>query len=452
MAATSTICKYGRRLVRRTVVLASACVIAAATPAFTQTRTNEQSQAQPHQMTMPMTGPLNISEAREGSGTSWLPDGTPMYAIHIKAGEWNVMLHDNAFLQYINEGGDRGDSQVGSVNWFMGMATRKVGGGMFTARAMLSLEPLTVGKCGYPDLLATGELCHDAPLHDRQHPHDLFMELAARYQHELTDKVAFEIYGGPVGEPALGPTAFPHRISALPNPIAPISHHWLDATHISFGVITGGLYGRRWKVEASAFNGREPDENRYDFDLAAFDSYSGRAWFLPNEHWALQISAGHLTNAEQRPGEAPTDVDRITASGTYHRMRGSDIWATTVAWGRNSEPSHDPTQAVLVETMATMMERHIVFGRAEFNQKTGHDLVLPSSLDETIAGLMKLSGGYVFQFAPVRSLVPGIGASVSLSHVPDYVAPFYGGSFSPGVAIFFSLRPKAMTTMAGMVH
>jgi hypothetical protein len=402
----------------------------------------------PHSMEMQTAGPLGISAQREGSGTSWLPDVTPMYAVHLEAGEWNLMVHGNGFLQYINEGSDRGDSQFGSINWIMAMANREAAGGRFTSRVMMSLDPFTVGKCGYPDLLASGELCNGAQLHDRQHPHDLFMEVAVRYQHPINDQLAYEIYGGPVAEPALGPTAFPHRVSALPNPIAPISHHWFDATHVSFGVVTGGVYGRRWKAEGSLFNGREPDENRDDFDFGTLDSYSGRFWFLPTDRWALQVSAGHLKEAELRPGgEPPVDVDRVTTSATYHRpLQGTGVWATTVAWGRNSDPAEDATHAFLFETSATFSERHIVFGRAELNQKNGGDLAVPA-LEETISELSKLQGGYTYEFPKVGRVVPALGGSVWVSFVPDRLARYYGGTRSSGVAIFLYFHAPAMPAM-----
>jgi len=236
--------------------------------------------------------------AREGSGTSWLPDDTPMYAIHRQAGTWTLMAHGNAFLQYLRESGDRGGDQGGSINWFMGMADRNLASGHLGLRGMISLEPWTIRGCGYPDLLASGEVCQGATIHDQQHPHDLFMELAATYDRPLAGHIRLQLYGGPVGEPALGPTAFSHRISAMPNPLAPITHHWFDATHITYGVVTTGVYGKQWKAEASVFNGREPDENRTNFDFGALDSWSGRVSFLPTNRWALQVSAGHLTEAE----------------------------------------------------------------------------------------------------------------------------------------------------------
>jgi hypothetical protein len=171
--------------------------------------------------------------SRDGSGTAWQPDETPMYAIHGQGKGWTLMTHGNLFFQYLHESGNRGSHQTGGINWVMGMADRPVGGGHLGLRGMISLEPWTIRGCGYPDLLATGEVCKGDPIQARQHPHDLFMELAAEYDRPVGGGVRIQVYGGPVGEPALGPVAFPHRISAMPNPLAPIAHHWFDATHVA---------------------------------------------------------------------------------------------------------------------------------------------------------------------------------------------------------------------------
>ena len=381
--------------------------------------------------------------AREGSGTSWLPDDTPMYAIHRQAGEWTLMGHGNAFVQYLHESGDRGSEQFGSINWFMGMADRTAGDGHLGLRGMLSLEPWTIRGCGYPDLLASGEICNGEAIHDRQHPHDLFMELAATYDRSLANDVRLQAYGGPVGEPALGPTAFPHRISAMPSPLAPITHHWLDATHITYGVATGGVYGKRWKTEASVFNGREPDDNRTNFDFGAMNSYSGRLWFLPTNQWALQISAGHLAEAEAGHDGGPRiDVDRVTASMTYHRkLREGSIWASSVAWGRNQEPGNDATNALLAETNLTLDERDTSFGRFELSQKSGHDLAIDSHELVTVA---KLQGGYTRYLSAWNGLKPGVGAGLSAGIVPDSLKSLYGSRANFGFSVFVTLRPAEM--------
>ena len=383
---------------------------------------------------------MNRFPARESSGTAWLPDDTPMYGILTRAGGWDVMWHGHAFAQYLHESGDRGSHQAGSINWIMGMARRDVAGGRFGARGMVSIEPWTIRGCGYPDLLATGELCDGETIHDRQHPHDLFMELGLEYDRPLRGTTRWILYGGPAGEPALGPVAFPHRLSAMANPLAPISHHWLDATHITFGVVTAGVYDGRWKVEGSVFNGREPDENRGGFDFAALDSVSGRVWFLPSSAWALQFSAGRLTEAEPgHEGGARVDVDRLTASATHHHSLGPDsIWATTMAWGHNREGG-ESTNALLVETSVVLRERHAVFGRFEVAGKAAHDLDIHGT-DEVFT-VAKLQAGYTRYFKPWKRLQPGLGGGASLGFVPETLQPVYGNRVVPGISLFFTLRP-----------
>lgn len=383
---------------------------------------------------------MSMPPAREGSGTSWLPDETPMYAVHHQVGVWTLMAHGRAFVQYLHENGDRGSQQAGSVNWIMGMADRALGVGHLGLRGMMSLEPWTIRGCGYPDLLASGEVCNGQAIHDRQHPHDLFMELAATYDRPLHGGVRLQVYGGPVGEPALGPTAFPHRISAMPSPLAPITHHWLDATHITFGVLTGGVYGKRWKAETSVFNGREPDQRRTNIDAGAMDSVSGRVWFLPTRRWALQVSAGRLTEAEAGHDGAPrTDVTRATGSVTYHRALGpGSIWASTVAWGRNHEPGGDATNALLAETNLTLDERDSWFGRFELSSKSAHDLAVDSAALFTVG---KLEAGYTRYLAAWNGLKPGIGAGVSAGIVPDSLKSVYGNRINFGLGVFLTIRP-----------
>jgi YHS domain-containing protein len=390
--------------------------------------------------------------AREGSGTAWLPDESPMYAVHSMKGPWTLMFHGNAFLQYLTESGNRGDDQFGSINWIMGMAERSVGPGRLGLRGMFSAEPWTIPGCGYPDLLATGEKCDGEQIHDRQHPHDLFMELAAIYDAPLAGSARWQVYGGPAGEPALGPVAYPHRLSAMPNPLAPISHHWLDSTHVTFGVVTGAVYGNKWKAEASVFNGREPDEKRANIDFAALDSVSGRLWFLPSPRVALQLSAGHLKEAEPvDAGAARVDVDRITASAMYHRVfEENSLWATTVAWGRNSESGHGASNAFLAESTVTFHQRDTVFGRFELAAKSAHDLVVPEPPESfTVA---KLQGGYTRYLRTRSGFQPGVGAGLSLGIVPDTLTMTYGRRVNPGVAIFLTLRPAAMAAGAHAAH
>jgi hypothetical protein len=384
------------------------------------------------------------SMAREGSGTSWMPDTTPVYAFHATRAGWQLMAHENLFVQVLHESGDRGATQGGSINWFMGMAERQAGPGRLAFRGMVSLEPFTIRGCGYPDLLASGERCDGAAIHDRQHPHDLFMELAARYDAPLASGLRWQVYGGPAGEPALGPAAFPHRVSALVNPVAPISHHWLDATHVTFGVVSGGIYGAKWKAEGSLFNGREPDQDRTGFDLAALDSVSARVSFLPIPQLVLQVSTGRLAEAEPAHGDEPArNVTRTTASAIMQTgQAGGTRWAATAAWGRNTEGGR-ASNAVLLETTLTMHERDTWFGRFETAAKTGHDLALGFG-DEQEFTVAKLQGGYVRFLPPARGFQLGFGGALSAGFVPDALRSSYGGRVNPGIAAFLTLRPAAL--------
>jgi hypothetical protein len=433
------------------VVFATTLVSASVSTVFAQTPGAEP---QPEQHEHHSSLPLELFPLREASGTAWQPEMPFMYGVHRTLGLWQVMLHGNVFAQYVYEPGDRhrtggsANSQLSSVNWAMLMARRSLGQARFGLRGMLSAEPWTVSDCGYLNFLATGEICDGDTIHDRQHPHDLFMELSADYDRPLRGSLRWQIYGGLAGEPALGPGGFPHRLSALSNPVAPISHHWLDSTHITFGLVTTGVYGARWKAETSVFNGREPDTNRADIDFRRLDSFSGRVSMLPTKSSALQISAAHLHEAEAGLVQQPRiDVDRLTASATYHRALSVDgMWATTIAFGVNAERELIPggifdaaTSAGLVET-ALSAGRHTWFSRAEVVAKPAHDLHAHEYGADVFA-VGKLQSGYERQFGAWRGLSAGVGAWVAASILPAELAPRYSGRVAPSFGVFFSARP-----------
>ena len=398
--------------------------------------------AQEHVAEMEMTGPLGESDSRHASGTAWQPDESPSHAIMTHKAGWMFMTHGQLFGQYVRSFSPRGDEQFGSTNWIMLMAQHDVAGGQLTGRAMLSLDRLTVGGCGYPDIGQTRAKCGCCS-RDFQHPHDLFMEVGADYRRPISDSVAVQLYGGPSGEPALGPPGFPHRLSALPNPIAPIAHHWLDITHVTFGVVTAGLYGERWKGEASFFNGRHPDEQRYGFDLAPLTSVSGRAWWMPTPRWAVQVSTARL-RAPEGHNHSPTATDvtktRTTASATYHRSLGGRLWATTVAWGQNRDRGVS-TDALLAETAYDLKEKDTVFGRAEIVDKTNADINL-GSLDVLTFTMTKLQAGYMRMLGTGGQLEASVGGTLGLLLVPESLAFVYTRRATPEFSVFFSIRPR----------
>lgn len=395
-----------------------------------------------HEMSTMMDGPLGISHVRMGSGTTWMPDNSVMHANHKMFGDWTLMLHGVAFGQYDYQGSKRGDSQLGVVDWEMLMAMRSIGSGRLHLHGMVSLEPLTLGGRGYPLLLQTGEAYKGEPLHDRQHPHDAVMELAAMFQQPIGKNLAIELYGGLAGEPAIGPVAFMHRPSAQSDPLAPLGHHWQDATHISFGVLTAGLYSKSWKVETSAFNGREPDENRWNLDLRRLDSYSTRVTVNPVREWSLSGWYGYLASPEElHPDES---VHRYGASALHggRGLRGG-TWSSTLLVGANSHGGHVQTSA-LAESNLELGLRNSLFTRVEYVRKSAEDLVLDGVDPERQFDVKSLVLGYVREIASIRGGTIGVGARGSVNLVPGSLGKFYGTNTPKGIDVFLRIRPKAM--------
>jgi hypothetical protein len=363
--------------------------------------------------------------SRESSGTSWQPDASPHQGIHAMYGDWSTMTHGFANLICDRQGGPRGDSKTFGTSMLMLMGQRPVGDGTLGLRGMVSADPL-FGKGGYPLLLQTGETGDGrTPLIDRQHPHDLFMELAATYSHLLSERSSVFAYIGLPGEPALGPPAFMHRFSGEDNPEAPISHHWLDSTHITYGVVTLGYVYNNMKIEGSVFRGREPDENRYNIETGKLDSAAVRLSYNPTKDWALQVSRGHIKSPEEL--RADVDVDRTTASAIYHRSFGAASTQTTLAWGRNA-PSHgEATNAFLLESAIRMSRTHTFFARAERAEK--NELFLPGDpCAEEKFRVGKLTLGYVYDFPRDSHFKIGIGGLVSKYSLPGELSSTYGSN------------------------
>jgi hypothetical protein len=389
-------------------------------------------------MSMSMEGPLGISMERMGSGTTWIPDAVMLPSRHFMKGEWNVMLHGFAFAQYDRQGGPRGSGQFGSLNWAMVMADRPLAGGRFQLRFMPSLDAAGVGKCGYPLLLQSGEECHGRPLVDRQHPHDFFMELGALYERELTSRVAMLLYAAPAGEPALGPVAFMHRPSAMDILSAPLGHHWQDATHISFGVVTTGIYTRNVRLEASAFNGIEPDENRWNFDPIKLNSYSTRVTVNPTASWS--ITGGYGTILHPEPGNPEAKIHRVVASAMNGRRLGEEAqWASTLVYGANK--AGEWSQSALLESEAVLDRSNTLFGRAELVQKSAADLSVIGLPPDQRFNVGSASIGYIRDLKRGRGATIGFGASGTVNFVPDALRRSYGSRTPLGAMLFLRLRP-----------
>jgi hypothetical protein len=339
------------------------------------------------QMSMPATAQKDLASEflmGEASGTSHDPSAVSMHMSMTMFDKWMLMAHGNAFVSQVVQSGPRGGDQFFSTNWVMGMAERPLAGGHLMLRSMLSLEPLTVGKRGYPELYQVGE-----GLVDRQHPHDFFMELAAQFAVDIGHETVGYIYAAPVGDPALGPVAFPHRASAAEIPQAPLSHHLQDSTHIAGSVVTIGAKQHAFGLALSGFHGREPDNNRWNIDKGSIDSWSIRGTWDPTPNWSAQLSTGHLQHPE---AAEPGNIQRTTASVAH----SDGEWSSTLVWGWNRRSGNN-ANSLLAETNRRFNVSNYVTGRFE-----------------TVRGVKALTGGYTKDVFRSRDLLGGVGGNVTV--------------------------------------
>jgi len=374
-------------------------------------------------MEMPSTGLLGgYPFTRDSSGTSWQPDAATHRGLHAMSGGWMLMEHLSLYGIYDTQSGPRGGDKAFVSGMLMGAARRDLANGdTLDLRAMLSPDPL-MGRDGYPLLLASGETANGAsPLIDRQHPHDLVMELSASYAHRLSEDASVFLYAGDPAEPALGPPAFMHRPSGMDFPLAPITHHWLDSTHIVFGAVTAGFVQGDWKLEVSRFTGREPDQNRFDFDSVRLDSTSARASFNPDPHWSLQASWGHLHSPEQL---APRlNEDRYTASAMYAAELGDGAaFAATLAWGLKHLSDGTNLNGALLEGEYHPVELWTLFARAEWEQNNELDAA------GRVRDVGELSLGALRDWRVSEHWKAGLGALYAFDFAPSAIVPSYGGN------------------------
>ncbi len=388
------------------------------------------------QMNMPMEQTaLQLPSPHEGSGTAWQPASVRGYEWMWMRRGWELMAHGVIFADYNQQGGPRGAGKAESVNWGMTMEQHKLGKGTILLRQMFSAESLTSPHPGFPELFQTGETYHGEPLVDHQHPHNVFAELAGLYTLPLTKKLSWELYGGPSAEPALGPVTYLHRTSASELPLAPLAHHLMDSTHTSFGVVTTGFVIDRLKLEASAFNGREPNEKRWSIQLGALDSWSGRASIAPTANWTAQYSVGRLEHPEALE---PGSQWRETASVEYNRPLAAGSWATSLIWGRVHKIATDTTlNSYLLESTLNFRERNYAFSRLELVNK---DELFPQAPVHPVYRIGAYTFGGVRDLIHDRAWQLGLGADVTFYSKPAALDLAYG-DHPISFQIFLRMRP-----------
>ena len=383
------------------------------------------------------------------SGTDAEPNSTPASMLMTTKGHWTLMFHGEAFLIDVQQSGPRGFDKFFSTNWWMPMAQRKFGNGTLTLRTMLSFEPATISNRRYPELFQQGETAFGRPIVDGQHPHDFFMELAALYDYKLTDRTLLSFYAAPMGDPAMGPIAYPHRASASEDPIAPLGHHLQDSTHIAADVVSVGLTYRNVRLEGSGFHGREPDEFRWNINSGKIDSWSARVTVNPTNNWSGQFSIAQLHSPESlAPAE---DVRRMTASVQYNQPMEKGNWASLLLWGRNQNPSGGNVgNSFLLESTLRFLERNYVWTRIENVDRT-NELLLgenensqspepPDFSERYFARVQAYTAGYEREVGHIPHLSTALGGQFTWYGVPDPLKPSYG-SHPVGGMIFLRLRP-----------
>jgi hypothetical protein len=359
-------------------------------------------------------------------------------------GKWWFMFHGAAFLSFQQQSGPRGYDKVFSTNWLMPMAQRQLGPGQLTLRTMISLDPATVTQRWYPELFQQGETAFGKPINDGQHPHDFFMEIAALYDVKLGDHALLSFYAAPVGDPAMGPPAFEHRMSASENPLAPLGHHLQDSTHVADDVVTAGFTYKSVRLEASGFHGREPDEFRWNIDAGKINSWSTRITVQPRPNWSAQYSLAHLTSPEQLHPE--DDVQRMTASVIYNRPLTRGNWSSLLLWGRNhSLVSGENFNGYLAESTLRFAVNNHLWTRLE-NADRNTELLLgkqpdPAGFQEQfLARVQAYSFGYDHDFHLLPKVSTALGGQVTFYSKPDSLTPMYG-QHPAGAILFVRIRP-----------
>jgi hypothetical protein len=460
MAAAQNQRKRLVRLPACSEMLLAFALVLVSTPAQIRAQSNVPAEAQPASSDQPAMQGMSKHDHEsmshsmpsadtffmdESSGTSVQPSAWPMPMVMTGVGSWNLMWMGQAFLVDTQQTGPLGYDKFYSANWGMLGAMHRLGGGGVLLRTMLSLEPATITERRYPLLFQTGETAFGNPITNAQHPHNFFMEIAAQYSHTVGERATAALYYGLVGDPALGPVAFPHRASAMEIPQAALGHHWQDSTHIATNVLTGVLAFPLVRFEASGFYGTEPGENRWTIDFGPMNSYSGRITFTPTPRWTAQVSAGRLAHPETLE---PGDIVRTTASVEYvvPRLKGN-WWATSVVWGRNWKTANQyGSNAVLAETLVPIGEKNFVTGRYEWSQRDelfADNPVLQGQIESSTGArwfnVNAYTAGYTRDLGTFHGAQTGLGANVSLYGIPASITPYYG-DHPMGVNVFLRVR------------
>lgn len=397
-------------------------------------------------MNMVEMNPASMSLMNLVSGTSANAGAWPMPMVMTHFGSWNAMFMGTGFLVDTQQSGPRGGDKLYAPNWFMVSAEHRAGArGAFQADLMLSLDPATITGERYPLLFQTGETAYGKAIVDGQHPHNFIMGLGFHYAYRLAEDTTVSVYFAPVGDPALGPAAYPHRASAMELPQAPISHHWQDSAHVSDEVLTAGIEHKKLRLEASGFYGSEPGENRWIIQAGPMNSWAARLWFFPTKNWAAQVSVGRIAHPEALE---PGDQVRATASLQYVQAMPGGSWSSTFVWGRNHDTANlRNLNSYLAESVLPVSRKNFITGRAELVDKDelfNGEADIEQRLDLLRGSTFRVGAytlGYTRDVAVSRFVEAGVGANFTAYSLPPAIKPYYGNHPVGGnIFVRFRLR------------
>ena len=342
--------------------------------------------------------------------------------MHAAQPGWHIAWHGTAFVQYARTFETRGTYQFGSVNRAMVQAGGPAAGGVVRFDFMGSAEPLTLTKRGVPQLLQASFHVDGETITDRAHPSPWIMELAGSYERAWGTDGAVSVYAAAIGEPALGPPVYLHRASAAANPVVPLGHHLQDDTHSSYGVVSAGVRWQSLHVEASAFNERQPENANtvFYYDGARLDAYAGRATIAAGAGWSVFGSYGYMP--EMTAGHSHGAQHRIGAGA----IRTSPAWSFSAVYGANDPVGSDrPRRALLFEAEHHSSGGGVLFGRAEFVQRTAEELALVGSIN-AVQDVGAVQLGYGWNVLARGRVTTRLGAHATLDVVTPQLEPFYG--------------------------
>jgi hypothetical protein len=425
-----------------------------------QSQTTAHPRMQTNMAEMPgMQMPMDLSSAllmEESSGTSVQPRAWAMPMVLTHIGPWQLSWMAQAFIVDVQQSQvntspgtlQRGGDKLYSTNWGMLGAQHSLAGGTLMLRTMVSLEPATITDRRYPELFQFGETAYGQPIVDGQHPHNLAMEIGAQYAHPL-GKSVFNFYYAPVGDPVLGPTAYPHRASAAELPQATLGHHYEDSTHIADNVATAELAWHTVHIEAGGFYGREPGENRWTLEFGPMNSWASRVTWLPARNWQAQISTGRLNHPEAL---STGDEERTTASIEY----ATGERAATVIWGRDYKTAgHYAVNAITAEGVLPIERKNYLTGRFEWSQRDELFADRPA-LESTLPRWFDISAytaGYTREVGNWHDAKFGIGANATVYGMDTSVRNVLTGIYGDhpwGASAYLRVRLKATSKVAGM--